>query len=104
MKEEFRCINHSCNPNAGIRGDNELFALKKIREGEELTYDYSTTMWEDQVKIKKWLRLPLWVLRCKCNEDNCRKMIGQFYDLPKPIQLKYIRKKAVPQFIHQKFL
>src|SRR5665213_3496252 len=37
-------INHSCAPNAGIRGKNELFALRAIQKGEELSYDYSTVV------------------------------------------------------------
>ena len=104
MEEEFRCINHSCNPNAGIRGENELFALRDIKKEEEIFYDYSTTMWEDEIKIKKWLGLPLWEMSCKCAEKNCRKVIGQFYNLPDVVQKRYITQKAVPQFILQKYL
>lgn len=104
MEEKFRCINHSCNPTAGIRGENELVALKNIREGEEITYDYSTTMWEDPVKIKKWLGLPLWKMKCQCGKSNCRKMVDQFYNLPNLVQKKYFLQKAVPSFILQKYL
>lgn len=104
MKEKFRCINHSCNPNAGIRGKNKLTALKNITKGEEITYNYSTTMWEDPINIKKWLGLPLWEMRCRGGEPNCRKVIGQFYNLPLSVQKKYRLQKAIPQFIEQKLL
>lgn len=39
-------VNHSCEPNAGIHGDVVLVALRPISLGEEIRYDYSTTMWE----------------------------------------------------------
>jgi len=43
IKEPYIYINHSCNPNAGIRKEGELFALKDIKKGQEITYDYSTS-------------------------------------------------------------
>src|ERR1019366_2835844 len=36
-----RSFNHSCSPNSGVRKRSELFALRAIRKGEEITYDYS---------------------------------------------------------------
>lgn len=39
--------NHSCEPNAGIRDDVVLVALRPLVAGEEIRFDYSTTMWED---------------------------------------------------------
>ncbi len=46
-------INHSCNPNSGIRNNIEVFALQSIQVGEELRFDYSTTMSERR-----------WTMRC----------------------------------------
>ena len=40
-------VNHSCAPNAGIRDDVRLVALSDIVVGEEIFYDYSTTMGEE---------------------------------------------------------
>ena len=43
-------INHSCNPNSGIKKIEDRFiliAIRNIRGGEEITWDYSTTMAED---------------------------------------------------------
>src|SRR5947199_2361447 len=44
------CVNHSCDPNAGLRIDGtdvRLHALREIAAGEQVTFDYSTTMDED---------------------------------------------------------
>ena len=58
LAEPFININHSCDPNLGIRGRGTLFALRSIRVGEELTFDYSTTMDE--------------LFLCRCGAKNCR--------------------------------
>lgn len=34
-------INHSCQPNAGIRGQISLVAMRPIDAGEEITFDYA---------------------------------------------------------------
>lgn len=34
-------INHSCAPNAGIRGQVSLVAMRPIAPGEEITFDYA---------------------------------------------------------------
>ena len=102
MKESNRCINHSCNPNAFIRGKNELVALKDINKGEEIAYDYSTTMWEDKDEIKKELGTDAWTMKCKGGSKNCRKIIDQFYLLPKDLQKYYIKNKLAPDFILKK--
>lgn len=34
-------INHSCQPNAGIRGQISLVAMRPIAAGEEITFDYA---------------------------------------------------------------
>ena len=38
-----RYINHSCNPNMGIKGRVTFVALRAIKAGEEITFDYSIT-------------------------------------------------------------
>ncbi|HSU72595.1 MAG TPA: SET domain-containing protein-lysine N-methyltransferase [Candidatus Binatia bacterium] len=104
LDEIYRCINHSCDPNAGIRGKNELFALKPISKGQEITYDYSTTMWEDKEQIRTLYNEELWEIPCGCGAKNCRKTIGEFYELPKKIQEKYVLLKAVPDYIAKKMM
>ena len=37
-------VNHSCEPNSGVKANNnvKLIAIKGIREGEEVCFDYAT--------------------------------------------------------------
>ncbi|MFY7967456.1 MAG: SET domain-containing protein-lysine N-methyltransferase, partial [Pirellulaceae bacterium] len=63
--------NHSCDPNAGIRNDTDLVAIQPIRRGEEIRYDYSTTMWEDH-----------WTLICHCGSNQFRGLVADFPTLP----------------------
>lgn len=90
LEKPYIFINHSCNPNAGIRGKNELFALINIQTGEEITFDYSTTVDE--------------TFLCQCGARNCRRFIPvDFFGLPKTIQEYYIKSKAVPKYILKKY-
>jgi len=84
----FLYSNHSCNPNCAINNHLELFALKKIKTGEELFWDYSTSMLERH-----------WTMKCSCGENNCRKIITDFDLLPKQLQEKYLEMNIVLPFI-----
>ncbi|MDD5751613.1 MAG: SET domain-containing protein-lysine N-methyltransferase [Candidatus Peribacteraceae bacterium] len=84
-------INHSCNPNCGLREVNGkllCFAIRQIRAGQELSWDYST------MQNSGW-----WDMECKCGSMLCRGKIGDFKDLPPHIQQKYLRLGIVPQYI-----
>jgi hypothetical protein len=84
-------INHSCDPNAGLRfqdGDILLIALRFIDVGEEITWDYSTTMFENG-----------WQMKCDCRTKVCRKIIGDFMLLEPKLQLKYRKLNIIPQYI-----
>lgn len=84
-------INHSCSPNSGIRiadGKALLYAIRPIKRGEEITFDYSTSMDEDY-----------WEMDCRCGSRNCRKRIRDFKYLPDGLKRKYIRIGIVPEFI-----
>lgn len=84
-------INHSCNPNAGIKLTSNgliLIAIRKIKTGEEITWDYST-----------WTSESYWQMNCKCNSRNCRIRIGNFYTLPKNLREKYARLRVVGNFV-----
>lgn len=39
--EPSDCFNHSCSPNAGFTGQIGLVAMRDIRAGEEITFDYA---------------------------------------------------------------
>lgn len=88
LEEPMRFINHSCNPNTGIINDITLIALRDIQKGEELYFDYSTSMDEDH-----------WVMQCMCGEANCRKIIKDFKYLPLPAKQKYLNLNIVQKFI-----
>lgn len=99
LDEFSRAFNHSCDPNCFIKGRNELVALRDIRKGEELTYDYSTTMDDNY----RYASRSLWTNKCNCGAKNCRKSIDQFRFLPKKIQDFYLKNKFAPDFILKKF-
>jgi len=70
-------LNHSCNPNVGIRGQVSFVAMRDIRRGEELTYDWAM---ENPGK---------WSFKCNCGEKNCRMTItGNDWKLPN-LQKRY---------------
>jgi hypothetical protein len=83
--------NHSCQPNAGIRDDFWLVAMKPILAGQEIFWDYSTSMWEDY-----------WVMSCQCGEPCCRHLIGDFPSLPAWQQRQYLRRGVVQAFIRRR--
>ena len=80
--------NHSCQPNAGIKQNRILIALQRIKAGEEITYDYSTTMLENH-----------WTMPCHCGTEACRKLIEDFPKLPQKIQNNYLELGIVQDFI-----
>ena len=57
-------VNHSCNPNCGIRGTHTLVALRDIPAAEEITYDYAMTDGCDYD-----------VFACWCQSSQCRRRI-----------------------------
>lgn len=71
-------INHSCDPNSGIKDSIKIVAMKNIRRGEEVTFDYSTSESENG-----------WYLVCDCGNKNCRGFIRSYEFLPTELKLKY---------------
>ncbi|HEX3147456.1 MAG TPA: SET domain-containing protein-lysine N-methyltransferase [Gemmataceae bacterium] len=64
-------LNHSCAPNTGfLEGDTVLYALRDIAMGEEVTWDYSTSIAEEG-----------WRLDCQCGAANCRGLIRPWGEL-----------------------
>jgi SET domain-containing protein len=64
-----RWINHSCNPNCEtVQEGRRIFieAIRSIRPGEELFYDYRITLDEPHTMRvrKKWV--------CRCGAPGCR--------------------------------
>jgi hypothetical protein len=70
-------LNHSCEPNLGIRGQITFVALRAIEAGEELTYDWA--MEENAPGTT----------RCRCGSRRCRKVLtGQDWKDPR-LQRRY---------------
>jgi SET domain-containing protein len=71
-------VNHSCNPNCGLRGEITCVAMRDIKKGEEITQDYGLL---DDIENYSF--------DCKCSSPNCRKKItGKDWQI-KELQEKY---------------
>ena len=84
-------INHSCAPNAGLRFDGDaplLVALRDIAEGEEIAWDYSTTLAD-----------PAWRMACACGAPGCRGTITAFDTLPVERQQWYLAQGVVAPYL-----
>lgn len=67
-------VNHSCNPNCGLRGEISGVAMRDIEIGEEITMDYA--MLDDDPNEG-------YNLTCTCGAPNCRGTItGRDWLLP----------------------
>ncbi len=84
----FCYINHSCEPNCGIKEGCHLVAIQDIFINDEIFYDYSTTMLEKS-----------WEMKCLCETKSCRKVIQDFDLLPTYLQRKYLGLNIVQPFI-----
>lgn len=73
-----RYLNHSCNPNAGIKGKNTIIAMRPMQKGEEVLIDYALN------EIH-----PIWHMICKCGSKNCRKVVKPYQDLSSQRKKRY---------------
>jgi SET domain len=88
-------VNHSCNPNAGLRFFDEsiqLIALRDIQPGEEISWDYSTTLSGSD-----------FFLNCACGDDACRGVIGDFRFLEPELQNRYREMDIVAPYLRNAF-
>lgn len=56
--------NHSCDPNSGFNGQLFLVAIKDIKKGEQVTFDYAMCMTSSILNLK-----------CLCGSKKCRTII-----------------------------
>jgi SET domain-containing protein len=85
-------VNHSCDPNSGIKGQISLVAMRNIKEGEEITFDYGTVLYREK-------GAPKYELKCLCGSKNCRGKITQYdWQIPS-LQEKY--KDFFPYYIKE---
>lgn len=91
----IRYINHSCNPNMGIKGRVTCVALRNIKKGEEITFDYSIT--EEDL---------FWSMKNgeSKNVKGYRPVIKSIQSLPINVYKKYL--PYIPRYfqkVYQKF-
>lgn len=80
-------VNHSCDPNCGIRdtdGRVVLFALVDIEKSSEITFDYATTQTGG-----------FFVFDCQCGVAGCRGRVSDFNDVPRERQEFYLQRNAL---------
>lgn len=71
IEDSMAYINHSCEPNVGMRGDIVSVVMRDVKAGEELVIDYGMIDNQD------------YFMTCACGSAKCRKTItGHDYLLP----------------------
>ena len=86
-------INHSCQPNAGLRFTTAgvfLIAIRPIAPGDEITWDYSTTLAGSN-----------WHMICRCQSVGCRRIIGDFATLSPERRQWYRARNLVPPYLRR---
>jgi len=82
MQYPERHINSSCDPNtyvATIGATRHVIARRRIRVGEEITYDYIINCHGGAV----W--------QCHCGSPRCRRtVVSSFFELPLELQREYL--------------
>lgn len=63
--EKQGVVNHSCDPNVGFKNQIELVAIRDIKTGEEITFDYA------------FCESYMDAFTCNCGAASCRKTITQ---------------------------
>ena len=88
-------INHSCEANAGMKMIGEgrevvvnLHAVREIARGEEIYFDYSTVMAEDDFEFD-----------CRCGSPICRGRIRDGKHLPPAIWERYLALGILPGYV-----
>ena len=78
VEASILCLNHSCDPNVGVRGQITFVAMRAIRAGEELTIDYAMIDGDQAERMA-----------CTCGAEACRKIVtGGDWRLPE-LQRRY---------------
>lgn len=82
MQSPEKFINHSCDPSTYVKtisGVRKVLAMRDIKIGDEITYDYSINGDNDGT------------FTCHCGSKICRGLYqGNFFKLTKDVQLKYL--------------
>lgn len=89
LDEGSVAFNHSCDPNLGVTPGNVLVARRPIASGEELTYDYATTVLASPFT---WT----WSMSCGCGASACRGTVRRADRLPADVAQRYLAERATP--------
>lgn len=87
-------VNHSCDPNAGLRFTEHgviLVAIRDIACGDEISWDYSTTLAQSN-----------WHMICQCRSEACRRVIGNFDTLDPDRQEFFRARNLVAPYLRRK--
>jgi hypothetical protein len=87
LDEPGKFINHSCSPNAAVIRDTTLIAICPIAAGEEIRFDYSTTISDG------------WTMACRCGAAECRGLVVAFQLLPESLRRRYAILGQVQRFM-----
>ncbi len=72
------CLNHSCDPNVGVRGQITFVTMRDVPAGAELTIDYAMIDGDTNERME-----------CTCGAPECRKVVtGNDWRLPE-LRLRY---------------
>ncbi len=75
--------NHSCEPNAGFKGQIVLEAMRAIAIDEQVTFDYAMTLAEAP-------GIEAYSLECQCGAESCRGTITDSDWRNPDLQAKYV--------------
>ncbi len=75
----YKFLNHSCDASAGIKGRLSLVALRDMKEGDEITIDYSTIEGD-----------ALWEMKCACGSKKCRGIVRSIQYMPEDSYKHYL--------------
>lgn len=64
-------VNHSCDPNTGFKGSNFMVAMRDIKPGEEILYDYAMIIASNKSSENYF------EMECTCGTPLCRKVINE---------------------------
>lgn len=82
------CLCHSCDPNCGIRNHTEIFAVRDIKAGEQVTWDYRCSENSN------------WVLdKCLCGTLRCTGKVENYDSLSSAMKFDYLSRNMVSEWI-----
>ncbi len=91
VEANILCLNHSCNPNVGVRGQITFVAMRDIPKDAELTIDYAMIDGDPAERME-----------CSCGAPECRKTITGSDWRRREIQRRYAG--YFSRYIHDRFV